>query len=129
MDTDDIDQIEEPLDEEDVLVEGEDSGEAVEPSPDDLADATTPPEPGLGEVESIQDLLAKQESQAEEDEAPEEDDEAAALATVTRDERLEPLDTRVVPIQNTEFMCKSCFLVKHRSQLADKKKMYCRDCA
>jgi hypothetical protein len=26
-------------------------------------------------------------------------------------------------------MCRNCFLVKHRSQLADKKKMLCRDCA
>ena len=41
----------------------------------------------------------------------------------------EPLETRVVPIQTTEFVCKNCFLVKHRSQLKDKKKMLCRDCA
>jgi len=34
-----------------------------------------------------------------------------------------------VPIQTTEFVCKNCFLVKHRSQLKDKKKMLCRDCA
>jgi len=34
----------------------------------------------------------------------------------------------VVPQQPTEFVCKSCYLVKHRSQLADKRKMFCRDC-
>jgi hypothetical protein len=26
-------------------------------------------------------------------------------------------------------VCKRCFLVKHRSQLADKKRTLCRDCA
>ena len=35
---------------------------------------------------------------------------------------------RVLPKQPDEFVCRSCFLVKHPSQLADKKKMLCRDC-
>ena len=48
---------------------------------------------------------------------------------MTKDERLEAAESRVVPIQPTEFMCTNCFLVKHRSQLADKKRMRCRDCA
>ena len=42
--------------------------------------------------------------------------------------RFDP-DARVIPMQATEFMCKNCYLVKHRSQLADKRKMLCRDCA
>jgi hypothetical protein len=124
MPTDDIDV---PADEE-ALLEDADELEETEPTPEDLEAATVPPEPGIGEVESIQELLAKQESRAEEAEAAEEEDEAAA-ATLGRDERLEPLDSRVVPIQATEFTCKRCFLVKHRSQLADKKRMLCRDCA
>ena len=57
----------------------------------------------------------------------EEDD---VVVTLTREERLaEPAEARVVPIQATEFTCKRCFLVKHRSQLKDKKKGLCRDCA
>jgi hypothetical protein len=52
-----------------------------------------------------------------------------AVATTKGDERLEPIEARVVPIQSTEFVCKHCFLVKHRSQLADKRRMFCRDCA
>jgi len=48
---------------------------------------------------------------------------------LARDDRAEAIDSKVVPMQETEFMCKRCFLVKHRSQLADKKKMLCRDCA
>jgi Domain of unknown function (DUF4193) len=125
MPTDDIDV---PTDEETLLEDEEELDEAAEPTPEDLEAATVPPEPGLGEVESIQDLLAKQESRAGEEEAAEEDDDAS-IATTGRDERLEPLDARVVPIQATEFTCKRCFLVKHRSQLADKKRMLCRDCA
>ena len=48
---------------------------------------------------------------------------------MTREERLEPLATKVVPPQPTEFICSNCYLVKHRSQLKDKAKMLCRDCA
>jgi hypothetical protein len=128
MTTDDIDQIDETLDEDEVLLEEDEPLEDLEPTADDIAESTVTPEPGLGEVESIQDLLAKQETRAEEEEAAEEEEEAA-VATLTRDERLEPAESRVVPMQATEFMCKRCFLVKHRSQLADKKKMLCRDCA
>ena len=125
---DDIDQIEEPLEDEDVLSD-DDPLEDAEPTEQDLAEATVPPEPGLGDVESIQDLLAKQETREVEEEAAEEEEETAVATTTRGDERLEPLDARVVPMQATEFMCKKCYLVKHRSQLADKRKMLCRDCA
>lgn len=124
--TSEIDDIDRPVDDEEELLE-DDPIEGVEPTPDDLADATVPPEPGLGEVESIQDLLAKQETASERAEAATEEEDVSTASG--RDERLEPLDTRIVPMQSSEFMCKRCFLVKHRSQLADKKKMLCRDCA
>ena len=39
------------------------------------------------------------------------------------------LDVVVLPAQQDEFTCMSCFLVHHRSQLADAKKMICFDCA
>jgi hypothetical protein len=121
-----VDEIEEPLDDE-VVAEAEDL-EEIEPTEAELVEATVPPDPAAGaDVESIQDLLVKQEARAEQEEAEEEDDPVVAL---TREERLaEPLEARVVPIQSTEFVCKNCFLVKHRSQLKDKKKMLCRDCA
>ncbi|MEX0983444.1 MAG: DUF4193 family protein [Actinomycetota bacterium] len=126
MSADDID-IDDPSEDEDVVDEDEPI-EDLEPNADDLAESTVTPEPGLENVESIQDILAKQESQEEQVAAAEEEDDAA-LAAMVRDERLEPTESRVVPIQETEFTCKRCFLVKHRSQLADKKKMLCRDCA
>ena len=100
----------------------------AEPTPEDLADTTVPPEPGLPDVESLQDILAKQEATETTKETVEEEEEVVPVELV-RDDRAEPLDTKIVPMQETEFMCKRCYLVKHRSQLADKKKMLCRDCA
>ena len=41
----------------------------------------------------------------------------------------EELAVEVKPKQEDEFTCMSCFLVHHRSQLADEKKLICRDCA
>jgi hypothetical protein len=73
------------------------------------------------DVQSIEETIAKKEAAAEE-----EDD---AALTIAREERLEPLAVKVVPPQSSEFVCKKCYLVKHRSQLKDEKKMLCRDCA
>lgn len=39
------------------------------------------------------------------------------------------LAVEVKPKQEDEFTCMSCFLVHHRSQLANEKKMICTDCA
>ncbi len=77
---------------------------------------------------SLDEIIAKKGEDAP---APEEeaDDEPEAIVPPGREERVEPLAVKVVPQQPTEFTCKKCFLVKHRSQLADKKRMYCRDCA
>ena len=117
-----MEDLEDTLDDEEVDEEGSDSAE------DEEAPATTAPAPaaapGDEDVESIQDILVKQEARAEE--AEEEDD---SVLTLTREERLEPLATKVVPPQPTEFICSNCYLVKHRSQLKDKAKMLCRDCA
>ncbi|MGH2597159.1 MAG: DUF4193 family protein [Actinomycetota bacterium] len=126
-----MDDTEEPVDD-DETTDDEDL-EDVEPTEADLDEAVVPAEPpepadpaAVAEVESIQDLLVKQEARAEEEEAEEDDETAVAVG---KEDRLEPVETRVVPIQATEFVCKKCFLVKHRSQLADKKRMLCRDCA
>jgi hypothetical protein len=108
---------------EDAALEDDDA-EPTAADLDDVAAATEPPAAG-GDVESIQEILQKQED-ADEDAT---DDDDAVIATIAKDEKLEPIYARVVPIQETEFTCKRCFLVKHRSQLADKKRTLCRDCA
>jgi hypothetical protein len=109
-----VEDIEETLEDEEL------DEEVVEPDEADAAPAAAVP-PGE-DVESIQDVLAKQEAKADEEE-----DES--VLSLTREDRLEPLAVKVVPPQPTEFICSNCFLVKHRSQLKDKAKMLCRDCA
>ncbi|HUI47906.1 MAG TPA: DUF4193 family protein [Acidimicrobiia bacterium] len=37
--------------------------------------------------------------------------------------------TKIMPRRENEFLCKSCFLVLPLHQLADPKRMICRDCA
>lgn len=119
-----MEDVEEPLEDEDIV--DDDDIDDLEPPEEALA--TEPPavaaDPAT-EVESIEELIVKKEAAAE----AEDDDEDDPIATLSREERLEAVDTRVIPIQNTEFVCKNCFLVKHRSQLKDKKRMLCRDCA
>lgn len=118
-----VEDLEDALEDEEVDEEGAEPGTPDEDAPTTPAPATTAT--GRDEdVESIQDILVKQEARAEE--AEEEDD---SVLTLTREERLEPLSVKVVPPQPTEFICSNCYLVKHRSQLKDKAKMLCRDCA
>jgi uncharacterized protein DUF4193 len=101
------------LDGDEEVVEAE-PGEVPEPGPDDPA------------VESsLDELIAKRAPE----EKPAEEEEDESLLTLERDERVESLAVKVVPPQANEFTCKNCFLVKHRSQLADKRRMFCVDCA
>lgn len=74
---------------------------------------------------SLEEMLAKKD---EGEAPPEEEAEDESMLTLERGEPVETVSVKVVPQQPTEFVCKSCFLVKHRSQLADKKRMFCRDC-
>ncbi|MGH2674067.1 MAG: DUF4193 family protein [Actinomycetota bacterium] len=73
---------------------------------------------------SLDEIIAKKADES----APEEAEDDGIIET-GREERVEALSVKVVPQQPTEFVCKNCYLVKHRSQLADKKRMLCRDCA
>jgi hypothetical protein len=119
--TDDMEDIDDTLEDDEL---DDDTAEAVE----GLEPAAVPPTrapSGDEDVESIQDLLVKQEARAEEAEETEE-----SVLTLTRDDlRDESLAVKVVPPQANEFTCSNCYLVKHRSQLKDKAKMLCRDCA
>ena len=101
-------------------IELDDEEEGILEVPEILGDGV--PEPDV-EIESLDDALAKKEPVVEED------DEEDSVLSLSREERLEPLAAKVVPPQPTEFVCKKCFLVKHRSQLKDRSKSLCRDCA
>jgi hypothetical protein len=81
--------------------------------------------PAAEEAEtSLDEIIAKKS-----DEPAPEESEDEPVVEVGREERVEALTVKVVPQQPTEFTCRNCYLVKHRSQLADKKRMLCRDCA
>lgn len=90
-------------------------------------------EPAEAEVEeepaetSLDEILAKK---PEERPAPEEEEDEESVLSMGREDRIETLAVKVEPKRDNEFVCKKCYLVKPiRSQLADKKRMYCRDCA
>jgi hypothetical protein len=85
-----------------------------------------------------------EESDEDEDEEAEDEDVEASLDVILKerlvvedeveDDELTDVEDRteqserVLPKQPDEFVCKSCFLVKHASQLADKRRGLCRDC-
>ena len=79
--------------------------------------------------ESIEELKArrhdKNSGKVDEDEA----EAAEAFELPGADLSHEELAVEVKPKQEDEFTCMSCFLVHHRSQLADAKKLICKDCA
>jgi hypothetical protein len=123
--------------------------------PDEDDDAELAAVEEVDEVEDIPEVAAKvatkpgaaaEESEDDDEEEPDDEDVEASLDTILK-ERLvveevveddedtpEPEDRggegveRVLPKQPGEFVCRSCFLVKHPNQLADRKKMLCRDC-
>ncbi len=99
----------------------EEPEENVEPDDEEAeAEVAEPAEASLDEI------IAKKAAEP----APEEEAEEESILETGRggEERVEALSVKVVPQQPTEFVCKSCYLVKHRSQLSDKRKMFCRDC-
>lgn len=109
----------------------EDEEEYVPEAEEDVEDDDALPEAETEESEdteaSLDEILA---AKPEERAAAEEEDDDDSMLALGRDDRVEPLAVKVVPPDpNKEFTCRKCYLVKHRSQLADKKRMYCRDCA
>ena len=84
-----------------------------------------------------------EDEEEEEDEADEDDVEASLdvilkekLVVADEEDNDETADqeeradttTKVLPKRPDEFVCQSCFLVKHPSQLADSARLLCRDC-
>ena len=82
-----------------------------------------------GEVDETLDDLEAEELALLEDEVSETIlvDEVAELRAIRREELTMDIDAHAV--REDEFVCQSCFLVKRSSQLANRRKMICRDCA
>jgi hypothetical protein len=68
----------------------------------------------------------KQSAAVDEDEAEAADSYELPGADLSGEELL----VRVLPAQADEFTCASCFLVRHRSQIAREKNglLYCKEC-
>ena len=137
---------EEPdLDEEDLEEEDDFASPALEDEDDDIlvADVVEVVDAAPAEVEDEEDetldleedvhpddveepldvLLLERTSSGllDEDEYDEDEDDGDI------DERAEP-GSRIPPKRPGEFVCRSCFLVKHPSQLADNERILCADC-
>jgi hypothetical protein len=108
--------------EEEYVPEIDEAAEDEEPVTDEALE-----EPEEETETSLEEILTKK---PEERPVPEEEEEEESILTLGREERIETLSVKVIPADpDKEFTCRKCYLVKHRSQLADKKRMYCRDCA
>ncbi|MDQ1481198.1 MAG: hypothetical protein QOI44_2059 [Actinomycetota bacterium] len=144
IDEEDLDEevvIEEEFD--DALLEDEDE---VEDPLVDVEGVVIPPVVGLVPV-PVEPVVEEEEDDdvVDLDEELHPDDVEEALDVVLRertvaaglegedddDEPDEPGEggTKIVPRRENEFLCRSCFLVLPRHQLADEKRMICRDCA
>jgi hypothetical protein len=120
----------EAVDEDDLDPELEDANE-----PDaDIDDEVVDDDDDSDEVAPEGETKALEELEAEELELLEEEaaeallvDEVAELRAIQREELTMNLDAQQA--QTDEFVCASCFLVKRTSQLANRRKMICADCA
>ncbi len=115
-------------DEDDLLVADVEEvvDEVVEAEAEDEEDETLDLEEDVhpDDVEEPLDVLLLERTSSgllDEDEYDEDEDDTDI------DERTEP-GARIPPKRPGEFVCRSCFLVKHPSQLADRDNMLCRDC-
>jgi hypothetical protein len=81
--------------------------------------------------DSLQELQARRMDKSSTSIDLDPDDVAESLEVPGADLSNEELSFRVIPRQADEFTCASCFLVHHRSQLAETRKgePICRECA
>lgn len=124
---DDIEDLDEDLDDEfedDLDVVLDEDLEDVDDEDEDEIDDTDVEDAD----EALEDLEAE-ELELMDDEASQEllVDEAAELRAIRREELT--MNVEAAAKQSDEFVCQSCFLVKRSSQLANRRKMICRDCA
>ena len=114
-------------------LESDDPNELDTADADEIEDeeaALAPDEDEESDEASLEELLAQRASARRGGEDAEEEDDIMALSSEKDTPAKTVLPSKVIPIKDQEeFVCKSCYLVKARSQLADEKRMYCRDCA
>jgi hypothetical protein len=112
------------------MLKEEEEEEQTDTEEEDEDDGEEPAANGQAEEEgdaSLEDILTKK---GEDGPSGGEDEDEESVLSLGKEDRIETLSVRVEPKKDTEFVCQNCYLVKPiRSQLADKKRMFCRDCA
>ncbi len=126
LDDDDDDDADDDLGDDDLAAGGSAAPTKTRERPsgdaeDSAADEEDDEELDDDDVEASLDVILKERLVVEDEE--QEDEEEPADAEDRGDG-----STRVLPKQPGEFVCQSCFLVKNETQLADRKRMFCRDC-
>ncbi|HEY5076340.1 MAG TPA: DUF4193 family protein, partial [Acidimicrobiia bacterium] len=135
--------LEDDLVEDDDLLDDDLVGEVAEDEDEDVIVVPVPGavvEPAETPAEEEEDDVVDLDEELHPDDVEEALDVVLRERTVAagleeeEDEEDEPDDrgeagTKIVPRRENEFLCKSCFLVLPRHQLADEKRMICRDCA
>ena len=125
----------EDLAEADLLEDDEELGEVALVDDDDDDDEVAGPTDLVVDAETVPIEPEDDDDDALDDDRPErgahrerlddeDDEEEEAPDSEDRGEG----SLRVLPKQPGEFVCRSCFLVKSQTQLADKKRLLCRDC-
>ena len=133
----------EVLDEADALVDVDEVFVESEFADDDEAEVVEPPAK-RGKTKTAE--PEEEEGGEDDDDEPDPDDVEADLDTILKDRLVvaaddedededEPVEAeekgeaaKVRPRAPGEFLCRSCFLVNHPSQLADPDALLCRDC-
>jgi len=145
-----FDELEEPEDLEAVELEGLDDEELAEDDDDEVVAVVLTGDvlDDAEVVEPVEVVIAEEDDDEDDDDEVDPDEVEAGLDVILKDRLVvedeeeveeeegappDPEDraegsTKVVPKRPEEFVCESCFLVKHPSQLADPKRMLCRDC-
>ncbi len=114
---------------------------------DDVDDLVDDDDTVVDDVDDVADEIEVDVEDGDDDEALDEleaeelemltDDEASETLVVDEAEELRAIRRAEISMEadgggqraRDEFVCQSCFLVLKSSQLADKRRKYCRDCA
>lgn len=113
----DLAEVDDDDDDDEDLAEGEEEEEDA--ALDDEED---------GDQASLDELLAQRAAGRRGGDDADDNDDIMALSSEPAEPVIEAIPTRVAPVKDEEFVCKSCHLVKPKVQLADPKRGYCRDC-
>jgi len=127
---DDIDDELDILGEEDLVEEDEEESAEAEEENDEAVEDEDEADDVVDDSDStsLEELLAQRTASRQVSDDPDEDEDLLALSSEAR-RKASPPKSKVTPLRNREeFVCKRCFLLKPKVQLADSERMLCRDC-